>query len=128
MRHTASWLIGLVLGSTLSLAFGGPIQRQVGKVEQVDLEEGLIILDQLVTRGRHLRRLIYVRPDTEILAARRLRPWEMRGTQAFEEIPVTLPDVVTGDFVVVESLQEGSRAVARRITVVETVQRLRSSP
>ncbi len=129
MRHTArSGLIGIVFAATLSLAFGEQIQRQVGKVEQVDLGEGRIILDQLMTKGSHRRHLIYVTPDTEILTARRLRPWEMRGNQAFEEVPVSLLDVVTGDFVVVESRQEGSRTVARRITVVETARQLRSSP
>jgi hypothetical protein len=47
----------------------------------------------------------------------------MRDNRAFAEIPVSLVDVVTGDFVVVESTEEDGRPLAVRITIVESQRR-----
>jgi hypothetical protein len=42
------------------------------------------------------------------------------GRSAFGEMPVSLADVLVGDFVVVEGVDLGGQTVARRITIVET--------
>jgi hypothetical protein len=44
----------------------------------------------------------------------------MRGTRAYGEIPVSLADVLIGDYVVVEAVEEAGRMLALRITIVET--------
>ena len=100
-----------------------PVLRYNGKVERVDLDEGLVVVDEMAARGQRRRHQLHVGPDTPILTAARLRPWEMRGTTAFEEVPVSLLDLLTGDFVVVESVEDGGRLHAVRITIVEGRQR-----
>ena len=52
-----------------------------------------------------------------------MRPGDMRGASAYAEIPVSLADVVVGDFVVVEAVDLDGRWLARRITIVETRRR-----
>jgi hypothetical protein len=106
---------------------GERVLRYSGRVERVDLGEGLVIVDELAARGLRRRHELYVSFDTPIVTAERLRPWEMRGSRAYEEVPVSLVDVLTGDFVVVESTEEGGRPVALRITIVESPRRPRLS-
>jgi hypothetical protein len=65
-----------------------------------------------------------VAPETAILTTGRARPWAVR-TEEFEEIAVTLVDVITGDFVVVESTRQSGRPVALRIVIVEAARRTR---
>jgi hypothetical protein len=113
---------GLVAVAVLpSLAPAGErVLRYSGRVERVDLGEGLVVVDELAARGLRRRHELYVNVDTPIVAAERLRPWEMRGSRAFGEVPVSLVDVLTGDFVVVEFTEEAGRPVALRITIVES--------
>jgi hypothetical protein len=114
--------MALALGG-IPAAGGDRVQRHSGRVESVELGEGRVVVDELGARGRRLRHEFHVNPDTPILTAVRLRPWEMRGTGAFNEIAVSLADLLTGDFVVVESTEEGGRPVAVRITIVEGARR-----
>jgi hypothetical protein len=95
------------------------VARYSGKVERVELGEGLVVVDELGARGASRRHQLYVNPDTPIVTAGRLRPWEMRGARAFEEVAVSLADLLTGDFVVVETTEEDGRVQALRITIVE---------
>jgi len=113
----------LLLALALPSAAADRVFRYSGKVERVDLDEGLVVVDEMAARGQRRRHQLHVGPDTPILTAARLRPWEMRGTEAYEEVPVSLLDLLTGDFVVVESTEEGGRPVAIRITIVESRQR-----
>jgi hypothetical protein len=46
-------------------------------------------------------------------------------TEEFEEMAVTLVDVITGDFVVVESTRQSGRPVALRIVIIEAARRTR---
>jgi len=96
------------------------VVRLSGRVERIDLDEGRVVVDVMGRRGRREVHEVYVVSETPIVVSARLRPWEMRDGQAFGETPVSLADVVTGDFVVVESTLEGGRAIALRITVVES--------
>jgi hypothetical protein len=114
----------------LSLALGLPaaeaadrVLRYSGKVERVDLDEGVVVVDEMAARGLRRRHALHVSPETPIVTAERLRPWEMRGSSAFEEIAVSLLDVLTGDFVVVDSTEEDGRLVALRITIVDNRRR-----
>jgi hypothetical protein len=99
--------------------------RYSGKVERVDLGDGRVVVEELAEKGQRRRHEVYVDRDTPIVSAVRLRAWEMRGRGAYDEVPVTLADLLAGDFVVVESTEEGDRPVARRITIVESVRRPR---
>ncbi len=93
--------------------------RYSGRVERVDLGEGLIVVDELGAKGQHHRHELYVDAATPIVTTERLRPWEMRDGRTYQEIPVSLVDLLSGDFVVVESVIEEGRAVALRVTIVE---------
>ena len=95
------------------------VLRYSGRVELVDLGEGLVVVDEMGTKGQHRRREVHIRTDTAIVSAGRERPW-MRGGGSYLEVPVALPDVVAGDFVVVESVLTEGRAVALRITIIES--------
>jgi hypothetical protein len=55
-----------------------------------------------------------------MVTASRLRLGDMRGQSAFGEVPVSLVDVLVGDFVVVEGEDQDGLTVARRVTIVET--------
>jgi hypothetical protein len=123
-------LVRTVSALALVLAFDLPaveaaerVLRYSGKVERVDLDEGVMVVDEMAARGHRRRHALHVGPETPIVTAERLRPWEMRGNAAFEEIAVSLLDVITGDFVVVESTEEGGRLVALRITIVDNRRR-----
>ena len=113
-------LVGLLLAAALPGDAADRVFRYSGKVERIDLDEGLVVVDELAARGQRRRHELRVGPDTPILTAARLRPWEMRGTGAFQEIAVSLLDLLAGDFVVVESTEEDGRLVAVRITIVES--------
>lgn len=126
-RRFFRWLLAGGLG-LCGLPAGGaaqPLQRYSGKVERVDLREGLVVVEELAEKGRRRRHEVRVGQDTPIISANRLRPWEMQGARAYDEVPVSLVDLLTGDFVVVESVEEGGITVARRITIVESAPRTR---
>jgi len=95
-------------------------RRYSGKVERVELGDGLVVVEELGERGRPRRHEVYVGIDTPIVSAGRLRAGDMRGPNAYSEVPVSLVDLLTGDFVVVESAEEDGRGVALRITIVES--------
>ena len=119
-------LAGATLVAALGLGLPVPaadrILRYSGRVERVDLDEGLVVVDELAARGERRRHELYVAPDTAILTTARVLPWAMRA-HAFEEVVVSLLDVIRGDFVVVESVQESGRPVAVRIVIVEAARR-----
>lgn len=113
-------LAGLPAGGAAQL-----LRRYSGRVERVDLHEGLVVVEELAEKGRRRRHEVHVGEDTSIVSANRLRPWEMRGARAYDEVAVSLVDLLTGDFVVVESVEEGGIKSARRITIVESAPRAR---
>jgi hypothetical protein len=114
-------MLGLLLTAALATAAAGQApHRYSGKVERVELDPGMVVVNELGARGREFRREVHVRPDTPIVSAGRLPPWQMRGTRAYGEIPVSLADVLIGDYVVVEAVEEAGRMLALRITIVET--------
>jgi hypothetical protein len=121
-----TWLAGAAvtaaLGPWLTALAAERIVRYSGRVERVDLGEGLVVVDEMAARGQRRRHELYVAPDTAILTTVRARPWAVRA-EAFEEEAVSLVDVITGDFVVVETTQESGRPVALRIVIVEAVRR-----
>ena len=95
------------------------VTRHSGRVERVDIDEGLVVVSELAARGRPRHHAFVVGPETAIVSAARLKPWEMRGRGAYEEVTVSLVDLLSGDFVVVDSVTDGARTVALRITIVE---------
>lgn len=132
MTRLASSAVALALVATLLLGAIPPsastqerLARYSGRVERVDLGDGVVVVDELGARGRHQRHEFHVDAETAIVSTGRVRPWQMRGTRAYEEVPVSLADLLSGDFVVVESMVEGGRAIALRITIVEDPRRLR---
>jgi hypothetical protein len=113
-------VVALVWGAGLSAARAEDrVGRHSGRVERVDLGDGVVVLDELGARGHRVRHEIHVDDDTAIVTTARLRPWQMRGARAYEEVAVSLADVVSGDFVVVESTETEGRILALRITIVE---------
>ena len=113
-------LVLLLLALLWSDGLAQPARRYSGKVERVELAEGLVVVEELGEKGRPVLHAIHVDAETPIVSASRLRPRDMRGPNAYGEVPVSLVDLLAGDFVVVESVEEGGRTVARRITIVET--------
>ena len=96
------------------------LQRYSGRVVAVDLGRGIVFVEELGRRGLAVRHEVLVEADTPVVAASRLRLGDMRGRSAFGELPVSLADVLVGDYVVVEGVDLGGQTVARRITIVET--------
>ncbi len=96
------------------------LQRYSGRVVEVDLGRGIVFVEELGRRGLVVRHEVLVEVDTPVVAASRLRLGDMRGRSAFGELPVSLADVLVGDYVVVEGVDLGGQTVARRITIVET--------
>lgn len=92
-------------------------------MERVDLGDGVVVVDELGARGHRHRHEVHVGADTAIVSTGRVRAWQMRSARAYEEVPVSLADVLSGDFVVVESMVEDGRVVALRITIVEDPRR-----
>jgi hypothetical protein len=112
---------GAALAATLTLvplATGGE-RRYSGQVHHVDLERGVVTVTELADRGREALHAVRVAPDTPIVSSARRRAWEMSGSGAFDAVPVSLVDLLEGDFVVIESLARDEGDLAIRITVVE---------
>jgi hypothetical protein len=120
MRRRRAAAILLLLGALAPAAAGQGPQRYSGKVERIELDPGMVVVSELGARGRSLRREVHVRPDTPIVSAGRLPAWQMRGPRAYGEVPVSLADLLIGDYVVVEAVEEAGRTLALRITIVET--------
>jgi hypothetical protein len=120
------WLAGAALAAAVAPGLSAPaadrVIRYSGRVERVDLGEGLVVVDELAARGQRRRHELYVAPETAIFTTARARPWAVR-TEAFEEVAVSLVDLIRGDFVVVESTEQSGRPVALRIVIVEAVRR-----
>jgi hypothetical protein len=87
---------------------------------EVDLERGVLVVEELGRRGVPTRHQVRVEAETPMVTASRLRLGDMRGQSAFGEVPVSLVDVLVGDFVVVEGEDQDGLTVARRVTIVET--------
>ncbi len=101
-------------------AGGQAFLRYSGRVMEVDLGRGLLLVEELGRRGLPIRHQVRVEEETPVVTASRLRLGDMRGRSAFGEMPVSLVDVLVGDFVVVEGDDRGGLTVARRVTIVET--------
>jgi hypothetical protein len=119
----AGWLgalPGLVVLAGAPPARGEAFLRYSGRVMEVDLARGVLLVEELGRRGLPVRHQVRIEVDTPVVAASRLRPRDMRGRSAFGEMAVSLADVLVGDFVVVEGVDLGGQTVARRLTIVET--------
>jgi hypothetical protein len=121
--RTALALAGLVGAVWPAVSGGQPVTRHSGRVERVDLDEGLVLVSELVARGRARQQAFVVSQDTAIVSSARLRSW-----QSHDEIAVSLVDLLSGDFVVVDSVADGARLVALRITIVEARAPARRAP
>lgn len=100
-----------------------PPQRYSGKVERVELGDGLVVVDELGRGGRRLLHEVYVDPDTPIVSSGRIPAHQIQTGAAYGELAVTLADLLTGDYVVVEAIERAGRMMARRITIVEPPRR-----
>ena len=94
--------------------------RYSGRVMEVDLGRGLLVVEELGRLGLPIRHQVRVEAETPVVTASRLRLGDMRGQSAFGEMPVSLVDVLVGDFVVVEGEDQEGLTVTRRLTIVET--------
>jgi hypothetical protein len=122
--------IALLLAMLLAWSAPGPPRsasavtfvRYSGHVMEVDLGRGVLVVEELGRRGQTIRHQVVVESDTPMIAASRQRG---RST-AFGELPVSLIDVLVGDFVVVEGelLEEQGQTLAHRVTIVETRRKL----
>lgn len=127
-RRLPAALLVLALLVVAPLAPAQAPRRYSGKVERVELMAGVVVVEELGERGRLVRHEVWVAAETAIVSAARLRPRDMRGPVAYAEVPVSLADLLPGDFVVVEAAEGGGRAVARRITIVEPPAASRPAP
>lgn len=123
MIRVVAWLG--VLAGLLTLAAAWPVagealHRYSGRVMEVDLGRGTLVVEELGRRGLPVRHEVRVEAETPVVTATRLRLGDMRGQSAFGEMPVSLADVLVGDFVVVEGVDLDGQTVARRVTIVET--------
>jgi len=114
-----------VLPTLLTLAAASPVagetlHRYSGHVMGIDLSRGTLVVEELGRRGLPVRHEVRVEAETHVVTATRLRLGDMRGQNAFGEVPVSLVDVLIGDFVVVEGVDLGGQTVASRVTIVET--------
>ena len=116
MRALAVLLLMVVSAAP---AWSQTARRYSGRVEEVDLAEGLVVVDELGRKGLPERHRIRLGPDTPIVSAGRLRAYAMRGPNAYGEVLVSGADLLVGDYVVVESVDGEDGAVALRITIVE---------
>jgi hypothetical protein len=116
----------LALGASLLDEDPGPVaqaeavQRYSGRVLEVDLASGRLVVEELGRRGVPVRRQVRIDVETPLVTASRLRPGDMRGANAYGEVAVSLADVLVGDFVVVEAVDLDGDSLARRVTIVET--------
>jgi hypothetical protein len=82
-RLTRVWLAAAALAAALGPWLPAPAAERVlrysGRVERVDLGEGLVVVDELAARGQRRRHELYVDPDTAILTTARARPWAVRS-------------------------------------------------
>jgi hypothetical protein len=111
-----------ILGLGLLTGSAALAQRPVrfsGSVAGVDLAGGVLVVEELVDKGRRVRHDVRIDGDTAVVSSSRLRPGAMRGGRAYDEIPVSLADVLVGDFVIVEWVEAAGATVARRVTIVE---------
>jgi hypothetical protein len=113
-------LMGLLALVPVFPAAGETSLRFSGHVMDVDLHKGILVVEELGRRGVPIRHEVRVESDTPVVAASRLRLGDMRGRTAFGEMPVSLVDVLVGDFVVVEGEDQDGQTLARRVTIVET--------
>jgi hypothetical protein len=113
-------LIILPSGAAAPSARGEGVRRYSGHVMDVDLGRGILVVEELGRRGVPIRHEVRVEPDTPVVTASRLRLGDMRGRSAFGEMAVALVDVLVGDFVVVEGVDQDGQTVASRVTIVET--------
>jgi hypothetical protein len=123
MTRAAAWLGALVGLVTLGAAWpatGEALQRYSGRVMEVDLGRGTLVVEELGRRGLPVRHEVHVGAETPVVTATRLRLGDMRGQNAFGEMPVSLVDVLVGDFVVVEGEDLEGQTRASRVTIVET--------
>ena len=113
---TAAGLVaGLLLLAPAPVA-GEVFTRYSGHVVEVDLHRGVLVVEELGRRGAAVRHEVRVENDTPVVTASRLQG---RGT-AFDEVAVSLVDVLVGDFVVVEGDDQDGLTLAHRVTIVET--------
>jgi hypothetical protein len=123
MMRAVAWLGGiscvLILAAAWPLA-GEGLQRYSGRVIGIDLGLGTLVVEELGRRGLPIRHEVHVGAETPVVTATRLRLGDMRGQSAFGEMPVSLVDVLVGDFVVVEGEDLEGQTRARRVTIVET--------
>lgn len=117
LRWTA--LLALGASALAGPAAGQAVTRYAGRVERVDLLAGKVVVSELAARGELRQHTVAVGEETAVQTAARARPWQVRGTRGYHEEPVSLADLLAGDFVVVEVVREGERLWARRITIVE---------
>jgi hypothetical protein len=111
---------GLLVLASAPCVRGEALLRYSGRVVEVDLGRGIVLVEELGRRGLPVRHEVRVEAETPLVTASRLRLGDMRGQSAFGEMPVSLADVLVGDFVVVEGVDLDGQTVARRITIVET--------
>lgn len=114
-----------VVPTLLALAAAWPVageavHRYSGHVTEIDLGRGTLVVEELGRRGLPVRHEVRVEAETHVVTATRLRLGDMRGQSAFGEMPVSLVDVLIGDFVVVEGVDLNGQTVASRVTIVET--------
>jgi hypothetical protein len=118
-----AWLAavgGLLVVASAPAARGEALHRYSGHVLEVDLGRGILVVEELGRRGVPIRHEVRVEAETPVVTASRLRLGDIRGQSAFGEMPVSLVDVLVGDFVVVEGVDLDGQTVARRLTIVET--------
>jgi hypothetical protein len=123
-----AWLAGAALSLLVAgglapgalPAWAEALHRYSGRVTDIDLGRGVVVVEELGRRGRSIRHEVQVEAETPLVAASRLRPADMRSSAAYGEIAVSLADVIVGDFVVVEEVDLEGHRVVRRITIVET--------
>jgi hypothetical protein len=121
--------LAVLLGATPGGAGAAPAARRYsGTVRAVDLQAGVVVVEELGRRGLPERHEVHVGADTRIVSSWRLRPHEMRGVGAYGEVLVSPADLLVGDYVTIESHEEGGRGVAIRITIVEIPGRPGSLP
>jgi hypothetical protein len=123
MIRAVVWLGVLTTLLTLTTAWpvgAEALHRYSGHVTEIDLGRGRLVVEELGRRGLPVRHEVRVEAETHVVTATRLRLGDMRGQSAFGEMPVSLVDVLVGDFVVVEGVDLDGQTVASRLTIVET--------
>ena len=121
--RTVAWLevaSGLLILAVAWPVAGEGLHRYSGRVMEVDLGRGTLVVEELGRRGLPIRHEVQVGAETPVVTATRLRLGDMRGQSAFGEMPVSLVDVLVGDFVVVEGEDLEGQTRASRVTIVET--------